>query len=128
MKKMFQIRCEKLDKLSQRDSRTLSQTGLTTGKATATNTARLHQMSRSILTGKEDKSLAVNSCLAFETKTNFELNPEEKGTELLKVENGMSLVWHCTQHMHIFKKENSRASQKDSLQSTTIKLQVRISS
>lgn len=72
MKKMFQTRCEKLDKTSQvRDLRTLSQIGLTTGKATATNTARLHQMSRNILIGKEDKSLAVNSHLAFKTNTKF---------------------------------------------------------
>jgi len=78
MKKMFQIRCEKLHRSSQRDSNTLSQIGLTTGKATATNTARSHQMSRSILTENEDKYLAVNSRLAFETKTKFELNPEEK--------------------------------------------------
>lgn len=44
-------------------------------KATATS---LHQMSRSVLTGKEDKYLPVNSHLAFETKTNFELDPKEK--------------------------------------------------
>lgn len=78
MKKMFQTRCEKLDKSSQKDSKTLSQIGLIIGKATATNIARLHQMSHSILTEKEDESLAVKSRLVFETKTNFELNLEEK--------------------------------------------------
>lgn len=67
--------CETLDKSSQRDSETLSKIGLTTEKATATNTARLYQITRRGLTGKEDKSLAVNSHLFFETKTNFELNP-----------------------------------------------------
>lgn len=76
----------------KRESRTPSQTGLTIGKATATNTAGLHQISRSVLTGKEDKSLAVNSHLDFETKTNFELNPKEKKrqAEMLKDEDGMS--------------------------------------
>lgn len=70
MKKMFQTRCEKLGKSSQ-DLRTLSQIGLTIGKATATNTARLHQMSRNILIVKEGKSFAVNSHLAFKTNTRF---------------------------------------------------------
>lgn len=108
-KRCFQW-CETLDKASQRDSETLAKIGLTAEKATATSTARLYQITRKGLTEKEDKSLAVNSHLFFETKTNFELNPSGKRqAELLKDENSMGLVWHHTQHMHIFQEENSKA-------------------
>lgn len=50
--------------------KTLTQIGLTTEKATATNTERLYKTTSS-LTGKENRSLAINSHPAFETKVKF---------------------------------------------------------
>lgn len=70
-KRCFKQDVKNLTSQVKTQSRTPSQTGLTIGKATVTNTAGLHQMSRSVLTGKEDKSLAVNSHPDFEIKTNF---------------------------------------------------------
>lgn len=68
MKKMFKTRCGTLDQSSQSE-KTLTQIGSTTQKAAATKTECTKLQSS--LTGKENRSLAINSHLAFETKANF---------------------------------------------------------